>query len=376
LSIALFSWDSTVESIAGSLDINVPGRWNNPISPHNTKSRTKEGRLMEILKDNDVTMDALDGKTVAVLGYGNQGRAQALNLRDSGAKVIIGNRDDEYRALAISEDWEVLEIPEAAAQGEILLVLTTDECMPDIWDDQIAPHIAPGNTLCWGSGYNVGYDLIKPPKDANWIMIAPIMPGEVVRTRYEEGLGVISQYAVENDVSGDAMAITLALCSGMGLARAGIYETSFRGELELNLFTEQVVWAGMAGWLQYCFELAVDCGHSPESVIMILYASTENSEIFRMMAEQGFYKQMTGHSTTSQYGSLSRGPGLINDAMKAQARHNFVNDIQGGAFVDEWTKNSATATAKLKELMQAGLNHPMSIAEDGVIAAIQKSAGK
>ena len=326
---------------------------------------------MEILKDSELTMDALDGKTVAILGYGNQGRAQALNLRDSGVNTIIGNRQDEYRELAVAEGWDPVEIPEAAAAGDVLLVLTTDESMPDIWDDQIGPHIAAGDTLCWGSGYNVGYDLIKPPSNANWIMIAPIMPGNVVRERYEDGLGVISQFAVENDATGNARDITLALCKGMGLGRAGIYESSFRGELELNLFTEQVVWAGMAAWLVHCFELAVECGHSPEAAIMVLYASTENSEIFRMMAEQGFYKQMTHHSTTSQYGTLTRGLTMFNDEVKAQARHNMVHDIQGGAFVEEWTKNNEKATQVMNDLMQKGLDHPMSIAEDHVIEMIQ-----
>ena len=331
---------------------------------------------MKILKDSDLFIEPLNGKTVAVLGYGNQGRAQALNMRDSGVNVIIGNRQDEFRELAIKEDWDPVEIPEAAAAADIMLVLTTDEGMPDIWDDQIAPHIETGNTLCWGSGYNVGYQLIQPPPEANWIMIAPIMPGNVVRERYEDGLGVISQFAVENDATGDARDITLALCKTMGLGRAGIYESSFRGELELNLFTEQVVWAGLAAWLVYCFELAVECGHSPEAAIMVLYASTENSEILRMMAEQGFFKQMKHHSTTSQYGTLTRGETLLNDEIKAQARHNFVHDIQGGAFVEEWTKNNKEATRRMQELMQKSLNHPMSIVEDHVIEMIQAAQKK
>ena len=325
---------------------------------------------MEILKDSELSMQPLKGKTVAVLGYGNQGRAQALNLRDSGVHVVIGNRQDKFRELAVSEGWHPLEIPEAAAAADIMLVLTTDECMPDIWDSQIAPYIETGNTLCWGSGYNVGYELIQPPPHANWIMIAPIMPGNVVRERFEEGLGVISQFAIENDAAGDARDITLALCKAMGLGRAGIYESSFRDELELNLFTEQVVWAGLAAWLVFCFELAVECGHSPEAAIMVLYASTENAEIFRMMAEQGCFKQMKHHSTTSQYGTLTRGESLLNDEIKAQARHNFVHDIQGGAFVEEWTKNNKQATQRMRALMEKALKHPMSIAEDRVIEMI------
>ena len=326
---------------------------------------------MKLLNDSDVSLEPLSGKTIAVLGYGNQGRAQALNLRDSGVQVIVGNRHDEYRDQAVKEGFEPVEIPEAAAAGDILLVLTTDECMPEIWDPQIAPGIAPGKTLCWGSGYNVGYGLLHPPKSANWIMIAPIMPGNVVRTRYEEGRGVIGQFAVENDATGDARDLTLALCKGMGLTRAGIFESSFRGEAELNLYTEQVVWAGLAAWLVFCYELAVEQGCSPEHVIMVLYASTESSEIMRLMAEFGFFKQMKYHSTTSQYGTLTRGATLLNEQIKEKARRFFVDDIKGGAFVKEWTTNHQVASKRLDEIMKESLKHPMSVNEDRVIQMIQ-----
>ena len=329
---------------------------------------------MQILKDDDVSLDPLTGITVAVLGYGNQGRAQALNLRDSGVTTIVGNRKDKYRDLAIEEGFDPVELPEAAAAGDILLVLTTDECMPEIWDDQIAPGIEAGNTLCWGSGYNVGYGMIQPPSEANWIMIAPIMPGNIVRTRFEEGRGVIGQFAIQNDVTGTARDLTLALCKGIGLSRAGIYESSFRGEAELNLYTEQVVWPGLAAWLVFCYDLAVENGVPPEHVIMVLYASTENSEILRMMAEMGFFKQMQYHSTTSQYGVLTRAESILNDEIKEQARHNFLHDIKGGAFVEEWTKNNAAATKRLKELWKKSLAHPMSVAEDRVIEMIQGAA--
>ncbi|MCH2203929.1 MAG: ketol-acid reductoisomerase [Fuerstiella sp.] len=326
---------------------------------------------MQLLRDDDVSQALLDGKTVSVLGYGNQGRAQALNLRDSGVQVVIGNRDDEYRDLAVSEGFEPVEIPEAAAAGDILLVLTTDEAMPLIWDDQIAPGIEAGNVLCWGSGYNVGFEVIRPSVEADWIMIAPMMPGNVVRTRYEQGQGVISQFAVERDSTGNAREIALALCKGMGLTRAGVYQTSFRGEAELNLYTEQVVWAGLAAWLQFCFELAVENGIPPENVVMALYASTESSEIMGLMAEHGFYKQMKYHSTTSQYGTLTRAGNLISKEVREQARHNLVNDIQGGAFVKEWTQDNQAASKRLEQFWQKALAHPMSLAEDRVIQMIQ-----
>ena len=326
---------------------------------------------MKLLKDTDVSLIPLEGKTVAVLGYGNQGRAQALNLRESNVQIVVGNRDDEYRKLAVAEGFDPVEIPEAAAVGDILLVLTTDEAMPLIWDEQIAPGIEAGNALCWGSGFNVGFDIIHPPEDADWIMIAPMMPGNVVRTRYEQGRGVIGQFAIECDATGEARDITLALCKGMGLTRAGIYESSFRGEAELNLYTEQVVWSGLAAWLQYCFELAVDHGFPPENVVMALYASTESSEIMGLMAQYGFFKQMKYHSTTSQYGTLTRAENMISSEMREQARQNLVNDIQGGAFVREWTQDNAAASKRLEQFWQRALAHPMSLAEDHVIQMMQ-----
>jgi ketol-acid reductoisomerase len=326
---------------------------------------------MQLLKDSDASLDPLAGKTVAVLGYGNQGRAQALNLRDSGVRVIVGNRQDEYRQAAIDEGFSPMEIPQAVEAGDILLLLTTDECMPQIWQSQISPGLTAGKTLCWGSGYNLGYGLIEPPRNTNWIMIAPIMPGNVVRTRYQDGRGVIGQFAVENDATGTARDLTLALCKGMGLTRAGVFESSFRGEAELNLYTEQVVWAGLAAWLVFCYELAVEQGCSPEHVIMVLYASTESSEIMRLMAEFGFFKQMKYHSTTSQYGTLTRGAELLNDQIKERARQFFVNDIQKGAFVEEWTLKHDIASKRLNELWQQALEHPMSQHEDRVIQMIQ-----
>lgn len=328
---------------------------------------------MNILRESDASLDPLHGKTVAVLGYGNQGRAQALNLRDSGIDVVIGNREDEYGEQAVEEGWEPLPILAAAAAGDIVLVLTTDESQPLIWEEQILPGIQPGNTLCWGSGYNVGYEVLKPPQTANVIMIAPIMPGNVVRRRYEAGSGVIGQFAIHHDSSGEGRDITLALCHGMGLTRAGIYETSMLGEAHLNLFTEQVVWAGLNAWITLCYETAVAAGHDPEEVIMVLYASTENAEIFRLCAEYGFFKQATYHSTTSQYGSLTRSATIFNDEVRAQAHHNLVHDIMGGAFVKEWTHGHAEATERLEALRREALEHPMSKNEDRVIAMLGQS---
>ena len=329
---------------------------------------------MQLLKDDDATLEPLAGKTVAVLGYGNQGQAQALNLRDSGVRVVIGNRDDRYRALALADGFEPTTIAEAAQVGDILLVLTTDESQPLIWGEQILPGVRAGKTLVWASGYNVGYDLIELPVDVDVVMVAPRMTGINVRSLYLRGSGALAQFAVHQDATGHARDTVLALCKGIGLTRGGVFESSFREEAELDLFAEQVVWAGLTAWFLECFEIGVEHGFSPELMVMELYGSGETAEIFAAMTRNGFFKQMTHHSTTSQYGTLSRGPSLINDAMRARARAILRGDIKEGAFVREWSGEQASGGARLAALRERALGHPMSQAEDAVIAAVQAVA--
>nr|MBP6440223.1 ketol-acid reductoisomerase [Caldilineaceae bacterium] len=276
--------------------------------------------MMRLYKDEDASLAPLAGKTVAVLGYGNQGQAQALNLRDSGVTVIVGNRDDLYWERAIADGFTPMSILEAATAGDILLVLTTDESQPLIWAEQILPGLRAGKTVVWSSGYNVGFDLITPPPDVDVIMVAPRMIGATVRELYVRGSGALAQIAVQQDASGQAWDTMLALCKGMGLTRGGVFESSFREEAELDLFAEQVVWAGLEAWFVECFELGVEHGFAPELMVMELYASGETAEIFAKMTKNGFFRQMAYHSTTSQYGTLSRGPSLINAAMHARAR--------------------------------------------------------
>jgi len=329
--------------------------------------------IMELLKDQDATLAPLQGKTVAVLGYGNQGRAQGLNLRDSGVRVIVGNRDDAYRQQAVADGFKPLSIREAAEAGDFLLILTTDESQPLIWQEQIAPGVRAGKTLVWASGYNVGYDLIPLPADVDVVMAAPRMTGHMVRTLFEHGKGALAQFAVHQDASGHARERVLALCKGIGLTRGGVFESSFREEAELDLFAEQVIWAGLTAWVVECFDIGVAHGFSPELMVMELYASGEASEILGAMAKNGFFKQMTHHSTTSQYGTLSRGPSLITEAMRDKAREFLRKDIKGGAFAKEWSQEQAGGSARLAALWRKALAHPMSVAEDGVIRAIQSA---
>jgi ketol-acid reductoisomerase len=234
--------------------------------------------------------------------------------------------------------------------------------------------LRPGKTLVWASGYNIGYNLITPPSDVDVVMVAPRMTGINVRELFVHGSGALAQFAIQQDATGQARATTLALCRGIGLTRGGVFESSFREEAELDLFAEQVIWAGLTAWFTECFTIGVEHGFSPELMVMELYGSGEAAEIIAAMTRNGFFKQMTHHSTTSQYGTLSRGPALINAEMKARARQLLRDDIKAGAFVQEWSSEQANGAQQLEALRQQALSHPMSQAEAGVIQAVQAAA--
>ena len=328
---------------------------------------------MEVWNDDDADLKFLEDKTAAILGYGNQGRSQALNLRDSGVSVVVGNRDDEYREQAIEDGFSARSINEAAAAADFLFVLTTDESQPLIWERDIAPGIAPGDTLVWASGYNVAYELVVPPDDVDVVMVAPRMTGNMVRELYVHGKGAMAQVAVHQDASGLGRERMFAVAKAIGCTRGGVYPSSFREEAELDLFAEQVVWAGLTAWFVECFQIGVEAGFSPELMVLELYASGEASEILGLMARNGFFKQMAHHSTTSQYGTLSRGPELITEEMKKRARRNLREDIKGGKFALEWAREQAEESGRLASLTKAALDHPMSKAEESIIALIQKA---
>ena len=195
----------------------------------------------------------------------------------------------------------------------------------------------------------------------------------MVRALYERGKGAMAQVAVHQDASGLAWERMMAVARGIGATRGGVFVSSFREEAELDLFAEQVVWAGLVAWIQECFKLGVENGFSPELMVLELYASGEAAEILEMMAKNGFFKQMTHHSTTSQYGTLSRARKLLNDDVRAIMRHSLLNDIKGGAFVSEWSGEQATGSETLAQLKEEVLNSPMSQAEDRIIPLVQQA---
>lgn len=328
---------------------------------------------MKIYTDTDASLEPLAGKTIAVLGYGNQGRAQALNLKDNGIRVVVGNRQDSYFDQARSDGFKPVSLREAAQAGDFILVLTTDESQPLVWQNDILPGVAAGKTLVWSSGYNVAYGLIQPPSGVDVVLVAPRMTGNMVRLLFERGKGAMAQVAVHQEASGQAWQRMMAVAKGIGSTRAGVFESSFREEAEMDLFAEQIVWAGLTAWFEECFRLGVESGFSPELMVLELYASGEASEILGLMARKGFYQQMAHHSTTSQYGTLSRAPEILNDEIRRKMRELLSRDIKGGAFVREWSQEQAEGSQKLAALKTRALNSDMAKAEQNVIPWVQKA---
>jgi len=327
---------------------------------------------MKIYFQKDASLSPLKDKTMAIIGYGNQGRAQALNLRDNGITVVVGNREDSYRKMALEDGFETVSIAEAAQRGDYVFILTTDESQPTIWEQQIAPGLSRGNTLVWASGYNVGYDLISPPREADVVMVAPRMIGHYVRQLFEQGKGAMALAGVHQDASGKAWDRMMAVAEGIGCTRGGVIKSSFREEAELDLFAEQVVWAGVISWFEECFKIGVENGIAPELLVMELYGSGEASEIFEAMAEKGFYEQMTKHSTTSQYGTLTRAPKMLNQEVRKRMRDLFLRDIREGKFVQEWTQEQKTGETTLKELREKASKSKMAKAERNILPLINK----
>jgi len=318
--------------------------------------------MATVYHDRDAEPNALEGRTVGIVGYGNQGRAQGRNMRDSGVNVIVGNAEDAYRSQAIAEGFTVLSIAEAARQADIVLMLLPDELQPAVYGDQVAPHLSPGDVLCFASGYNIHYGRIAPPDGVDVILVAPRMIGQAVRNLYVKGAGFPCLVAAHQDPSGSAMKTALALARAIGATRFGAFESSFREETLIDLFAEQMLWPGIVKLCLLYFEKLTAAGCDPEVVTTELYLSGEFVEIARAMITEGFFGQLKLHSHTSQYGQLSRAdrmapPGLLKAVDAA------MEEIQSGAFAREWAAEQEAGLPALNRLWQQALRHPMTDSE-------------
>jgi ketol-acid reductoisomerase len=318
---------------------------------------------VKIYRDDDADLSTLKGRTVAVIGYGNQGRAQALNLCDSGVGVIVGGIEDEYAQRARDDGLSVVPIAEATAQGDVLLLLVPDEVQRHVYDESIAPHLGAGKTLCFAHGFNIHFGLIRPPAEVDVVMVAPRMIGSAVRQRFLDGVGSPAYVAVARDASGRAWPTALAVARGIGCTRAGAIETTFAEETEIDLFLEQGTWAAISRALILSFDVLVEEGFDPEMVALELYGSYEAAEVLRAMAERGFFRQMRLHSRTSQYGTLSRGPRVLPDSLKRTYRR-VLNEIRSGRFAREWRREQEAGYPNFWRLLEEADAHPMNAAEE------------
>lgn len=301
--------------------------------------------------DEDADLSVLDGRTVAVIGYGNQGRSQALNLRDSGVGVVVGNRSDDYRERAREDGFDAYPIDEAAAEGDIVFLLIPDEVAPEVYEERIEPNLVPGDVLYFSHGYNVTFDRIRPPDDVDVVLVAPRMAGPSVRTLYEAGEGFPSILAVNQDATGGATATALALAKGIGSTSAGVVEGTFDMETKVDLLSEQALVPMLMGAMRAKFEVEVAHGIPPEIVMSELYLSKELAEIFELMAEEGFLGQLPYHSTTSQYGQLSRAEEFDHEPLKAFVEERLW-EIDDGSFAREWSAERQRDGSRLERLYE------------------------
>ncbi len=292
--------------------------------------------MATIYHDEDADLAALAGQTIAVVGYGNQGRSQALNLRDSGLDVVVGNLDDAFRARAAGEGFRVRDVAEAAAGADVVMLLIPDEVMPEVYAREIAPRLRRGACVSFASGYNVAFGLIAPAAELDVVLVAPRMIGPGVRDRYVAGRGFPSFVAVHQDATGRALQRMLALAKGIGSTRAGCLVLTMAEEAHLDLFTEQGFGPAMGLALRQSIELLVEQGYPPEAVLMELYMSGELAYTAERFVDTGLVAQMDFHSHTSQYGSMTRSARLMDVDLKPRLLA-ALDDIRSGRFAAEWT---------------------------------------
>jgi ketol-acid reductoisomerase len=285
--------------------------------------------------DDDADLTLLDGKTVAIIGYGSQGHAHALNLKDSGVDVVVGLRPDSASVAKAKEaGLEVTDITDAASRGDIVMVLLPDEKHGEIYRDQIADGVAPGNLLLFGHGFSIHYGEIEPPPDVDVALVAPKGPGHLVRRQFSEGRGVPGLVAIHQDATGDARALALAYARGIGCTRGGVIQTSFREETETDLFGEQAVLCGGASELVRAgFDTLVEAGYDPR--LAYFECLHELKLIVDLMYEKGIAGMRHSISNTAEYGDLTRGKRVISADTRASMKQ-ILGEIQSGEFAREW----------------------------------------
>jgi ketol-acid reductoisomerase len=313
---------------------------------------------MEAIYDRDIDRGAIEGKTIAIIGYGSQGRAHALNLRDSGCKVIVGLRgDSKSRPAAQNEGVEVAEVADAVKRADIVMMLIPDEEQPATYMRDVKDNIKAGASLAFAHGFGIHFGTIVPPANVDVWMCAPKGPGRMVRSEYEMGRGVPCLIAIHQDFTGKAKAIAAAYASGIGGGRAGVLETNFREETETDLFGEQAVLCGGAMALVTAgFETLTEAGYAPE--MAYFECLHELKLIVDLMYAKGIEGMRESISNTAKYGDYTRGPRIVTAETKATMKV-ILKEIQAGEFAQQWVAEHAAGKPNFQKFKEAAAKHPI-----------------
>ncbi|WP_041304997.1 ketol-acid reductoisomerase [Kyrpidia tusciae] len=314
---------------------------------------------MKIYYEQDADLKLLDGKTVAVLGYGSQGHAQAQNLRDSGVSVVVGLRPGRSWKQAEADGFEVLSVAEATERADLIQILIPDERQAQTYREEMLPNLRSGQMLMFAHGFNIHFGQIDPPADVDVTMIAPKGPGHLVRRTFQEGTGVPALLAVHQDASGKAKEVALAFAKGIGATRAGVIETTFKEETETDLFGEQaVLCGGVSNLIKAGFETLVEAGYKPE--IAFFECLHEMKLIVDLMYEGGLSRMRYSISDTAEFGDYRSGPRIITEETRAEMR-KILAEIQSGQFAREWILENQANRPFFNARRKAEQNHPIEV---------------
>jgi ketol-acid reductoisomerase len=309
-----------------------------------------------MIYDKDADLARLDGKTVAILGYGSQGHAHALNLKDSGVEVVVGLREDSSSVdKAKGDGVRVLPIADAASEGEVVMILLPDEKQAEVYEAEIRDGIAPGNLLMFAHGFTIHFEQIDPGPEVDVGMVAPKGPGHLVRRQFVEGNGVPGLMAIDRDATGGARELVLAYARGIGCTRAGVIETTFKDETETDLFGEQaVLCGGVSELVRAGYETLVEAGYDPR--LAYFECLHELKLIVDLMYEKGITGMRYSISNTAEYGDLTRGTRIV-DAQTRASMKEILNEIQSGDFAREWIAENKAGQENFLRMREEGKNH-------------------
>jgi ketol-acid reductoisomerase len=315
---------------------------------------------LKMMYEKNAPLDPLKGKTVAILGFGSQGHAHGLNLRESGIKVIVANRKDSANGrLAIEHGFDPISVEDATKAADLIIITLPDEVQPEVWKKSIAPNLKPHTAIGATHGFNVHFKTITPPKENDVLLVAPKGPGHLVRSEFEKGGGVPCLLAIHQDATKNARNIGLAWARGIGGARSGIIETTFKDECETDLFGEQaVLCGGLASLIKAGFETLTEAGYPPE---MAYFECVHEVKLIVDLIYQGGLDYMRySISNTAEYGDLTRGPRVVNAQTKAEMK-KILTEIQSGQFAKEWRAEYEGGMKNFKRLYEADNNHPVEV---------------